>query len=301
MKAVVITSYGDPSVLQLDDVPTPVPDNDQVLVKVHAIGVNPIELVARSGGFDWPVPVIIGFELAGTVEAIGESVTGVRIGDRVAGWPDSPVHGSYAEYTLSSNYTRIPDGVGFEQAAATVIGADNAARGLALLGLTEGESLVVTGASGALGSAAVQFARRAGVTVIGIAGPSSLAFVEGLGAIAVEYGDNLVDRVRAVAPQGVAAALDTSGKGQLPAIIELCGGTDRVVTLADLDHDRYGVPLSHGDEGNRDSGVVAGVLEELAAGRWTSRVGRTFPLAEAAAAHTLMETGHTGGKVLLIP
>lgn len=193
MKAVVITSYGDSSVLQLDDVPTPVPDNDQVLVKVHAIGVNPIELVARSGGFDWPVPVIIGFEFAGTVEAIGESVTGVRIGDRAAGWPDSPVHGSYAEYTLSSNYTRIPESVGFERAAATVIGADNAARGLALLRLTEGETLVVTGASGALGSAAVQFARRTGATVIGIAGPSSLAFVEGLGAIAVEYGDNLVE------------------------------------------------------------------------------------------------------------
>lgn len=301
MKAVVITSYGDPSVLQMGDVPTPVPGNDQVLVRVHAIGVNPIELVARSGGFDWPVPVIIGFEFSGTVEAIGESVRGVRIGDRIAGWPDSPVHGSYAEYTLSSNFAQIPDGVGFEQAAASVIGPDNAARGLSLLALSEGETLVVTGASGALGSAAVQLARRAGVKVIGIAGPSSLAFVESLGATAVEYGDNLVDRVRAVAPQGVAAALDTSGRGQLPALIELRGGTDRVVTLADLEHDKYGVPLSHGHEGNRDNRVVAGVLEELAAGRWTSRVGRTFPLADAAAAHALMETGHTGGKVVLIP
>ena len=301
MKAIVITSYGDPSVLQLDDVPTPEPGNDEVLVKVHAIGVNPIELVARSGGFGWPVPVIIGFEFAGTVEAVGEGVTGVRVGDHIAGWPASPVRGSYAEYTLSSNYAQIPDGVGFEQAAATVIGVDNAARGLSLLALSEGETLIVTGASGALGSAAVQLARRAGVNVIGIAGSSSLAFVEGLGATAVEYGNDLVSRVRAVAPRGVSAALDTSGRGQLPAIIELCGGTDRVVTLADLEHERYGVPLSHGHEGNRDRRVVAAALEELAAGRWTTRVGRTFPLADAAAAHTLLETGHTGGKVVLLP
>lgn len=301
MRASVITSFGGPEVLQEAEVPTPSLGRGQVLARVHAAGVNPAELTARSGGFGLPAPAVIGFEFAGTVEQVGEGVTGVRVGDRIAGWPDSFVQGAYAEYTLSGNYALIPDGVTFEQAAATVIGADNAARGLALLAPERGETLVVTGASGALGSAAVQFARLAGLTVIGIAGRDSLPYVESLGATAVEYGNGLVDRVRKAAPDGVDAALDTAGKGLLPALIELRGGTDRIVTLADLDAGRYRVPFSGGNPGNRQNQFVRNALEHIAAGEWRTRIGRTFPLSEAAEAHRVLAAGHTGGKVILVP
>ncbi|MDR6144041.1 NADPH:quinone reductase-like Zn-dependent oxidoreductase [Microbacterium foliorum] len=301
MKAAVIASFGEPSVLQIAQAPRPVPRPGQVLARVHAAGVNPAEILARAGAFRLPAPAIIGFEFAGVVEAVGPGVDKSLIGDRVAGWPDSATQGSYAEYTVSSNYATIPDRVSFEQAAATVIGADNAARALGLLSLRPGETLVVTGASGALGSAAVQFAQQRGVTVIGVADTSNADFVKSLGAIPVAHGPGLVDRIRAAAPGGVDAALDTAGKGLLPALIEVLGSPNRVVTLADRDAARHGVEFSPGGSGNRDSRPVQEALDLIAAGAWTARIGRSFPLAEAADAHRLVATGHTHGKVIILP
>ncbi|WP_349425983.1 NADP-dependent oxidoreductase [Microbacterium sp. LWS13-1.2] len=301
MKAAVITSFGEPSVLQVAEAPRPVPGPGQALARVRAAGVNPAEIQARAGAFRLHAPAIIGFEFAGVVEQVGPGVDESLVGERIAGWPDSASQGSYAEYTVSSNFTTIPDGVSFEEAAATVIGADNAARALGLLNIRPGDTLVVTGASGALGSAAVQFARRRGVTVIGVAGTSNADFVQSLGAIPVAHGPGLVDRIRAAAPGGVDAALDTAGKGPLPALVEVLGGPERIVTLADRDAARYGVAFSAGHSGNRDSQPVREALDLIAAGAWTVRIGRSFPLAEAADAHRLVATGHTHGKVIILP
>jgi NADPH:quinone reductase-like Zn-dependent oxidoreductase len=301
MKAAVITSFGDPSVLRVADAPRPEPGRGQILAREHAAGVNPAEILARSGAFRLQAPAIIGFEFAGVVEAVGAGVDEDLVGRRVAGWPDSAAQGSYAEYTVSSNYATIPDGVSFEEAAATVIGADNAARALGLLHLKSGETLVVTGASGALGSAAVQFARQRGVTVIGVASAANADFVKSIGATPVAHGAGLVDRIHAAAPDGVDAALDTAGKGLLPDLVEVLGGRDRIVTLADRDAARHGVEFSGGHSGNRDNRPVREALHLIAAGAWTARIGRIFPLAEAADAHRLVATGHTGGKVILVP
>lgn len=301
MKAAVITSFGEPDVLQVAEAPRPVPGPGQALARVRAAGVNPAEIQARAGAFHLRAPAIIGFEFAGVVEAVGPGVDEGLVGERIAGWPDSASQGSYAEYTVSSNFAKIPDGVSFEEAAATVIGADNAARALGLLKLRPGDTLVVTGASGALGGAAVQFARQRGVTVIGVAGTANADFVSSLGAIPVAHGPGLVDRIRAAAPGGVDAALDTAGKGLLPALVEVLGSPDRVVTLADRDAARHGVEFSPGGSGNRDSGPVQEALDLIAAGAWTARIGRSFPLDEAADAHRLVATGHTHGKVLLLP
>ncbi|WP_064485425.1 NADP-dependent oxidoreductase [Pseudonocardia sp. HH130629-09] len=301
MRAAVITSFGTPDVLHESRVDTPVPGRGQVLVEVRAAGVNPAELLARSGAFDLPAPAIIGFEFAGTVAALGDDVTGIEVGTRIAGWPDGFARGSYAEFTLSSNYTTIPDGVTFEDAAATVIAADNAARGLALLRPRPGETIVVSGASGALGGAAVQFARLQGLTVIGISGRSSLKHVQSLGAIAVEHGDHLADRVRAVAPGPIDAALDTAGKGLVATLVDLRGGTERVVTLADPAAAAQGVTFSAGHPGNRDHRPVREALEHIAAGEWRTRIARTFPLHRAAEAHRTLEAGHTRGKAAADP
>ncbi|SDO94788.1 NADP-dependent oxidoreductase [Actinacidiphila guanduensis] len=300
MRAVTIDTFGPPSVLHLTEAAEPAPGPGQVRVRVHLSGVNPLDAKIRSGvaakQFPTPLPAVLGSEFAGTVAEVGPGVTGVAVGDRVAGWPDAPV-GSYAESVVSSGFVRVPDGLDLAQAAALPVAANTAARVLDELGVAAGETLLIHGASGAVGSIAVQLAVARGVRVIGTAGPASQDRVAGLGATAVEYGEGLADRVRAAAPDGVDAVLDAAGTGDLPVLVELRGSTDRVVTIADPAAASVGVPFSAG--GKRDLGAVSEVLESAAAGRITVTVGRVFPLTEAAAAHELIETGHAGGKVLL--
>ncbi|MGH3380010.1 MAG: NADP-dependent oxidoreductase [Actinoallomurus sp.] len=300
MKAAVITAFGDPSVLHEAEVDVPEPAAGQIRVRVQAVGVNPMEGKIRSGAFDLPLPAVLGFEFAGVVDAMGEGVTGVRVGDRVVGWPDGPV-GSYAELTVSSSYVPIPDAVSFEDAAAVLVAADTASRVLAELGVRPDETLLVHGASGAVGSVAVQLAGALGARVVGTAGAGSLDYVESLGATAVEYGDDLVERVRAAAPAGVDAVLDAAGKGALPASIELRGSTDRIVTIADPAAADVGVAFSAGTSANRNLAGVRDALEKLVDGSLAVRIGHTLPLHDAAAAHRLVDSGHPGGKVLLVP
>ncbi|KAA1027898.1 zinc-binding dehydrogenase [Pseudonocardia sp. EV170527-09] len=235
--------------------------------------------------------------LSGVVEALGQPVVGGRphlVARRgLCLVPDSRalLHGLTVRENLAVALSR----------STARIAADNAARGLSLLRPNPGETIVVTGASGALGGAAVQFARLQGLTVIGISGRSSLEYVESLGATAVEHGDDLADRVRAVAPGPIDAALDTAGKGLVSTLLDLRGGTGRVVTLADPAAAAQGVTFSAGHPGNRDSRPVREALEHIAAGRWRTRIARTFPLHRAAEAHRTLEAGHTGGKLLLVP
>jgi NADPH:quinone reductase-like Zn-dependent oxidoreductase len=300
MKAAVITAVGDPSVLREAEIDIPEPGAGQARVSVRAIGVNPIEGKIRAGAFPVPLPAVVGFEFAGVVDALGAGVTDVRPGDRVVGWPDGPI-GSYAELTVSSGYVPLPDAVSFQEAAAVLVAADTASRVLAELGLRPAETLLIHGASGAVGSVATQLAVARGARVIGTAGEASLGYVESLGATAVPYGEGLADRVRAAAPEGVDAVLDAAGKGALPASIDLRGGTSRIVTIADPAAGELGIAFSAGTAANRDLDGVKEALQMLSDGRLTVRIGHVLPLRDAAAAHRLIDSGHPGGKILLVP
>jgi NADPH:quinone reductase-like Zn-dependent oxidoreductase len=300
MKAVVITAVGDPSVLREAEIDTPEPGAGQIRVRVRAIGVNPLESKIRAGVIPVPLPAVLGFEFAGVIDALGAEVSDVQPGDRVVGWPDGPI-GSYAEQTVSSSYVLLPDAVSFEEAAAILVAADTASRVLAELGVRPAETLLIHGAGGAVGSVATQLAVAHGARVIGTAGEASLEYVESLGATAVPYGDNLADRVRAAAPEGVDAVLDAAGKGALPMSIDLRGGTSRIVTIADPAAGDLGVAFSAGTPANRNLDGVRDALQMLSDGRLTVRIGRVLPLRDAAAAHRLGESGHPGGKILLIP
>ena len=301
MKAIVINGFGDPSVLTEAEIDEPVPGPGQVLVRVRAIGVNPVEAAIRSGAFgDVSFPAVLGFEFAGEVESIGEGVSDVRPSDPVAGWPDRG-YGSYAEKTLSRSYTLIPDGVSFQDAAAALTAAETASRVLAQLDAAPGQTVLVHGASGAVGSVAVQLAAAARLHVIGTGSPTSLPYIRSLGATAVAYGDGLVDRVRAAAPHGVDAVFDAAGKGGLPASIQLRGGTERIITIADPQAQKYGVQFSYGNETSRNLAGVRDALQRLARGALTVRIAERLPLGDAARAHQQIETGHPGGKVLLLP
>jgi NADPH:quinone reductase-like Zn-dependent oxidoreductase len=242
------------------------------------------------------LPAIPGVEAAGVVDEVGAGVTGVAVGDEVMAWT---VTGSYAEYALADDFALKPAGLGWETAAALPVAVETADRVLDALGVTAGETLLVHGAAGAVGAFGVQLAVARGVTVVGTASPRNHDYLRSLGAIPVTYGDGLADRVRALAPQGVDAVFDAAGQDALDVSIELRGGTDRVVTITDLRAFELGVVFSGG--GRRFGAQLADYAQLVADDALGVRVAAGFALADADRAHELSETGHAGGKVVLVP
>jgi NADPH:quinone reductase-like Zn-dependent oxidoreductase len=298
MHAIQYEQVGGPEVLRLVEVPLPEPEGEQVRVAVRAAGVNPADWKTRQGlmpgsaGF----PRGIGFEIAGVVDAVGPGAAW-RVGDEVLGWP---VGGGYAEYALASRLAVKPAGLSFTDAAALPIAVNTASGGLDVLALDSGETLLVNGASGAVGAMAVQLARAAGVEVIGTASAANQAVVAGLGATPTTYGEGVVARVRDLAPRGIDAVFDCAGHGFLDAAIELRGGTDRIITIADGAAAEKGVRFY-----SRTGGPALDVIEEVAQRVATGEFvlpgrARTYPLAEAAAAQRESQTGHGLGKVVLL-
>ncbi|WP_262701071.1 MULTISPECIES: NADP-dependent oxidoreductase [Streptomyces] len=302
MKAIVYEEYGGPEVLRLKETEEPHPGPGQVRLKVMAAAVNPLDHKIRGGWMPQmgpaAFPAIPGIEAAGVVDEVGDGVTDVSVGDEVLGWT---VTGAYAPYALATDVAPKPAGLGWETAAALPVAAETSARVLDLLGLKEGETLLLHGAAGAVGGVGVQLAVARGATVIGTASPANHDYLRSLGAIPVAYGEGLADRVRAVAPKGVDAVYDAAGQGALPVSIELRGGTaDRVVTIADPAAADLGVTFSAGG-GGRPVEAIAEYARLAAAGRLRVPVVRSFPLADAAAAHEQSETGHSRGKLILRP
>ncbi|MFF8275235.1 NADP-dependent oxidoreductase [Streptomyces lateritius] len=305
MEAIVYEEFGGPDVLRHETgVAVPEPGAGAVRVKVAAVGVNPVDHKRRHGWVEafYPTtfPAVPGLEFAGTVDALGEGVTGVAVGDEVFGWTTT---GAYAEYALAELFIPKPPGLTWEQAASLPVAGETAARVLELLGLKEGETLLLHGAAGVVGSVAVQLAVAAGATVIGTASEGNHAFLRELGAIPVAYGEGLADRIRAVAPDGVDAVFDAAGHDTLPLSIELMGGEkERIVTIAAPDAEEHGIVFS---------GVVAAPAEVRARltdqarlaveGRLTVRLAEALPLKEAARAQELSESGHVRGKLVLLP
>ena len=300
MKAIVYEEFGGPEVLTLTEVARPVPGPGQVRVRVHAAGVNPIDGKIRSGAmrqmFPVELPTVPGSDVAGVVDALGEGVTGARVGDAVLGWAES---GSYAEFALVSAFIAKPAGLDWAVAAALPVAGETAARGLRELRVQAGETLLIHGAAGAVGGMAVQLAVARGLTVIGTASPDNQDYLAELGAIPTTYGPGLVDRVRALAPQGVDAVYDVAGKGALPDSITLRGGTDRIITIADPGAAGLGIPFSAGNAKARDLSGLAELAELVARGEVRATIAATFELAEAAAAARISDAGHVRGKLVL--
>ncbi|WP_372507951.1 NADP-dependent oxidoreductase [Nocardia amikacinitolerans] len=299
MRAIAFYEFGEPEVLRVVDVPVPEPTGAQVRIAVRAAGVNPADWKIRSGAlvFGEPTfPQFPGAEVAGVVDAVGPEAAGVAVGDEVIAW----TRGGYAEYALSADVAAKPAGLAWADATALPVAVSTAAKVLDLLRPRAGETLLVNGASGAVGSMAVQLARAEGVTVIGTAAPANQDLVRALGATPTPYGDGLVERVRALAPGGVDAVFDAAGHGVLPAAIELRGGTDRIVTIADGAAADLGIAFPTGP-GPRSAALLGDVAQRLARGEFRlAGAARVFPLAEAAAAQREMEHGHGPGKVVLI-
>ncbi|MET8983120.1 NADP-dependent oxidoreductase [Streptomyces sp. NPDC004539] len=312
MKAVVYSEYGGSEVLRFAEVEEPHAGPGQVRLRVMAAGVNPIDYKIRYGWlhqmFPMAFPAVPGGEVAGVVDEVGEGVTGVAVGDEVLGFniaPDFPVAGitgAYAQYALAraEDVGPKPAGLGWETAAALPVAVETSDRVLDLLKVTAGETLLLHGAAGVVGSVGVQLAVRRGVTVIGTASEANHDFLRSLGAVPVTYGDGVVDRVRAAAPQGVDAVYD-AGVDALEISMELRGGTtDRIVTIHDTRALELGITMSTGPRPGFGA-RLAEYAREAAEGRLTVRIDRGLPLAEAALAHRLSEAGHPRGKLVLLP
>jgi NADPH:quinone reductase-like Zn-dependent oxidoreductase len=296
--AVVMTGYGPPEVLKWVQVPLPGPGEGQIRIKVKAAGISPTDLALRAGYLQEAIPLspgaVLGFEAAGTVDAVGPGVTGTSVGDAVTALLFSL--GGYAEYALASIWARKPGTVSWIDAAALPSSAEAAAGVLRQLNVTSGETLLLFGGGGSVGIIATQLAIARGVKVISVVGEHDEALARELGATAVRYGPGLVGRVRALG--AVNAVLDAAGKGVLADAIALAGGHDRVITLSDPAAADFGVALSE-PTSDRAPGALDEAIALLADGRLRLRAHQSMPMQQAAEAHRQLETGTVHERIIL--
>lgn len=312
MRAIQYDTFGGPDVLHVAEVPIPTPKPNEVLIAVRFAAVNPFDNKLRSGAMAGMMkvtfPVTPGSEISGTVAALGSEVAAggagssggaapLAVGDEVFGWAT----GGYAEFatTVATSVARRPIALPADVAATLPVAGEAALRGLRLLDLQPGETLLIHGAAGAVGSLAVQFAVAQGVTVIGTASERDAETLRELGAHPVRYGQGVFERVRELAPDGVDAVLDIAGAGDLPGSIELTDGTERVVTLADSAAFELGVTFSSGGRRDQTPDVLRRLADAVVDGSLVVAPPRHLPLAEAAEAQALVAHGGKRGKVLL--
>ncbi|MEW1658707.1 NADP-dependent oxidoreductase [Streptomyces sp. NPDC093707] len=296
MKKVSHAEFGGPDVLHLADAEEPHAGPGQIRIAVRAAGVNPVDWRIREGQFQKTRPVElpagVGQDAAGVVDEIGAGVEGVEVGDRVLGRGSS----TYAEFAVLAAWVPVPEGLSFEEAAGYPSVVETALRIMRQAGVQPGQTLLVSGASGGVGSAVLQIARDRGITVIGTAGAANQDYLRGLGALATTYGEGWVERVRRLGR--VDAALDLAGSGVIRELVELTGDPQRVVSIADLGAPEFGARYS-GVTGNVPQ-ALAEAVDLLARGKLHIPVEKAYPLAEAAAAHIDSRAGHTRGRRVIV-
>lgn len=298
MRAIAVSAFGGPSVLTLVDLPIPDPGPGQVRVRVAAAGVGPWDAKGRRGAFGpRQFPWVPGAEVSGTVDALGDGVEGLAPGDAVYGNPT----GGYAEYSVVdvAKLALAPSAIDLVDAGGIPIGAVTALEGIDdHLHLAAGDRLLIAGAAGGVGAFVVQLAKVRGAHVVATASPANHDFLRGIGAD--EVFDYRQDWRKAAGT--VDAAYDCVGGDTWEGCVGTLRAGGRAVTIAAWGSTvaRSGVELS-----SFSASVTAIRLTEIAglvdAGRVRVEVSGRFPLAEAAQVHEMVETGHTRGKLLLVP
>jgi len=300
MRAARFHEYGGAEILVIEQAPDPHPGPGEIRVRVAAASVNPIDWKLRSGAlheiFPVDLPVVPGRDGAGVVDEIGDGVQGVSIGDRVFGL--GGVTGATAELLVLSAWAHTPAVWTDEQAAGAGLASVTAMRGLDALGPLVGRTLLVEGAAGGVGSAAVEIALSQGAdTVIGTASERNHEFLTSLGAVPTTYGPGLAQRLATLAPHGVDLVLDTAASGSLGDLVAIAGDPKRVATVADhAAGQRLG---THVANAANDSTLLSTAAELGGQGRYTPRIEHVFPLEQIADAHAQAERGRTRGKIVI--
>lgn len=308
MKALYFQSTGKPlDVLRLEDVALPSPGAGQVRVRVHACALNPADWAVCEGFLPVPPPRGIGFDVAGSVHALGDGVTDFKLGDRVFGVPDylgQPTGGA-AEYAILKVFLLIPEGLDTTEAAALPMAVETAARSIDLLPLAPGQTLMVNGGGTMTGFAAVQIALLRGAHVIASAGETFADRLRELGAKVTPYGEGMVERVRELAGGAPDFALHTAQvKGTLPDLVRIVDGDPkRVFSFADRDEEGIGVRTAWKEQGSTSLRYDAlGHYAQLAAeGRFSIPIARTFALEDWREAAEISMSRKAHGKLVLLP
>jgi NADPH2:quinone reductase len=319
MKAIIVNEFGSPEVMKLEEVSVPRPTGTQVLVRVEAIGVNPIETYIRSGNYGpIPLPYTPGKDASGVVEAVGENVTKFNPGDRV--YTSDSISGTYAELSLSEekDLGRLPDNVTFEQGAGIWTPCATAYRALfQKANAKKGETVLIHGASGAVGVAAIQWAKNAGLSVIGTASSD-----EGKQLAKEQGADHILDHTDTRHIQEINDL--TGGKG-VEIIIEMLANVNLVIDFEALamfgrivvvgnrgsldfnprltmqkDATIRGMALFNSPQADRGE-IHAAVFEGLSAGYLHPVIRKSMPLADAVAAHHEVIENKAFGKIVLVP
>ncbi|MEN1936225.1 NADP-dependent oxidoreductase [Paenibacillus sp. 102] len=301
MKAAAISTSGPPNVLQVMEFDNPHAGTGQVRVRIKAAGIQPFDLAVRSSGWAPPglevrYPQILGNEFAGIIDQVGDKVTDFSVGSEVIGWS---LLACYAEYVVVSvdQIVHKPQNMPWEEAGAITASGQTAHTALQELGVGKGDTILIHAAAGGVGTFAVQLAQSWGATVIGTASEHNHDYLRSLGAIPVTYGDDLVDRVRVLAPDGVHVALDAAGDVALRASLELVKNKDRIGTIVAFDLvEELGVrPI----RSQRSVDRLAQLVDLYSQGKLHIHIRKSFPLHKAADAHREIESGHGRGKVVL--
>ena len=307
MKAVRFDRYGGVDVLEVQEVPVPVPGAGEVRVEVKAAGINPGEAMIRQGAFHEIIPATFpsgqGSDLTGVVTEVGPGVELFSVGDEVLGFTNN--RASHAEFVVvpADQLTTKPPAVSWEAAGALFVAGTTAYAAVGSVGLTPSDTVAIAGAAGGVGAIAVQLAKRTGATVLGVAGPSNDQWLAAHGVIPVNYGDGLADRLRTAAPDGrVDAFLDFFGGGYVElAITELGIAPDRIDTIIDFPAlERFGVKFV-GNQDGADAAVLGELAALIAAGQLEVPIAEVIPLDEVQRAYSTLERRHTRGKIVLRP
>jgi NADPH:quinone reductase len=305
----VAIEFGGPEVLRCTDVAVPDPGHGQVTIDVRASGMNPADAKHIAPGQDRKLlPLPIGYEVAGVVTALGPSTElasgGGAVGDEVVA---SQITGGYttAITVPASSVFAKPATLSFAEAASLLLVATTAADLLHASGAREGETVLLHGAAGAVGVMVLQEARQLGVRVIGTASPPNFGYVRRFGGTPVEYGPGLLERIRAAAPEGVAAALDTVGSDEAGDVsLALVGDRKRVVTIAAAPRakaDGYVfVGASNPESGPFRARARGGILKQAQDGHLVVPMAQTFAFDDAPAAFTMLTSPHAPGKLALV-
>ncbi|GAA0277417.1 NADP-dependent oxidoreductase [Cryptosporangium japonicum] len=302
-EAVRFSEYGGVDVLRVVDVERPVPGAGQVLVEMRAASINPGEAKIREGLLHALYPATFpsgeGSDLAGVVVEVGPGVTRFAAGDEVFGFTDR--RASHAELVLASETELAPKPaeLSWEVAGSLYVAGATAWAMVRAVDPGPGDVVVVTGAAGGVGSLAVQLARRAGATVIGVAGPRHHEWLASLGVSPVAYGDGVVERILAVGRPD--ALVDVVGDGYVELGVTALGiAPARIDTLNDYPAAaRYGAKTDGNAEGGRIE-VIAELAALAAGGELVVPIAATYPLREVRAAYTELAKGHTRGKIVLV-
>ncbi|HEY5321122.1 MAG TPA: NADP-dependent oxidoreductase [Galbitalea sp.] len=312
-RAVLIQKFGGFEVLEIVDTPTPRANAGELVIKVKAAGVNPVDSKVREGKrSNGPLDSAIGLgsDAAGVVIEVGDGVQGFAVGDEVIAFR---VKGAYASHVSGAAglFTPKPSNMSFEQGAAMGVPVSTAYQLLRSLELRAGQTLLVHAGSGGVGQAAIQFARLWGATVVATASPANHERLRELGAIPVAYGDGLLDRVRAAAPQGVDVVLDAAGTQEaIDASLALVEDPQRVGEIVVADWaEQYGVKYFSSSrpgflgpvEQRLRMEAIPIAAELVAAGTFQLEIAASYPLDRVADAMRHSDAGHVRGKIVLIP